>query len=131
MHNVCYVDEYPPNNGAVLGTEEIIDLQPGKYGRYGEIGTQSNFITQAGADLSELSLPPWNSGVYTEITVLKPIPGVVKSTVAPWSPWGGIGGGLQYMLPKPIIELKTLGYLFFSEVNVCLKNGMTLMQFTC
>ncbi|MCH5159563.1 MAG: hypothetical protein J1F66_01775 [Clostridiales bacterium] len=51
---------YPPNNGAVPGTEQEIVLQPGKYSRYGTIGPKSDYITAAGASPSQLSLPPWN-----------------------------------------------------------------------
>lgn len=105
--------QMPPNNGAIPGTEQTIELQPGVYGRYGNIGAKSNYITKGGASPSELSLPPWNNGVYTEIIVLKPIPNVVQSTVAPWAIWDGIGGGIQYVLPKSIIKLKALGYLTF------------------
>jgi hypothetical protein len=115
-HNTCLdpANQFPPNNGAVPGTEKIIDLQPGTYGRYGTIGETSNYITQAEASQSQLSLPPWNNGIYTEITVLKPIPNVVQSTVAPWAPWGGAGGGMQYMLKDAtIIALKNLGYLIY------------------
>ena len=104
---------YPPNNGAVAGTEETITLSPGKYSRYGNITAKSNYITNLGANSSQLSLPPWNNGIYTEINVLKPIPNVVKSTVVPWAAWGGVGGGTQYMLPISIIQLKNLGYLIF------------------
>lgn len=63
--------------------------------------------------MAELSLPLRNSGEYTEIIVIKPIPNVVQSIVAPWVPWNGVGGGLQYMLPNSINELKILGYLIF------------------
>lgn len=84
-----------------------------KYGRYGDITANSNYITQAGASPSQLSLSPWNNGVYTEITVLKSIPNVVQSTAAPWGSWNGVGGGIQYMLPKSIETLKKLGYLIY------------------
>ena len=104
---------YPPNNGAVVGTEQTITLQPGTYGRYGTISSQSNYITQSGVSASQLSLPPWNDGVYIKIRVLKPIEGVVQSTVAAWAPWNGVGGGIQYMLPQPIDMLKIAGYLIY------------------
>ncbi len=107
------ITDFPPNNGAVIGTEKEITLQPGTYGRYGEIGTKSNFITQAGASPSTLSLPPMNNGIYIEIQVIKPIPNVIQSVVAPWAPWGGVGGGIQYVLPYPIKVLKVLGYILY------------------
>ena len=50
---------YPPNNGAVPGTENTISLKLGDtLGRYGNIGENSNFVTKPGADSSTLSLPP-------------------------------------------------------------------------
>ena len=109
----CSTVNYPPNNGAVPGSEEVINLAPGKYGRYGKIMEKSNYITDVGVSASQLSLPPWNNSVYTEITVVKTIPNVVKSTVAPWIEWNGVGGGVQYMLPMSIMELKNLGYIVF------------------
>ena len=105
--------EFPPNNGAVPGTEKVIELQPGKYSRYGEIGPRSNYITEYGADPATLSLPPWNNGTPIEIRVLKPIPEVTESIVAPWAPWGGVGGGKQYMFKVSIIQLKQLGFIDF------------------
>lgn len=45
---------YPPNNGAVPGTEVHMKLKPGDtIGRYGNIGQNSNFVTQTGADASK------------------------------------------------------------------------------
>ena len=58
-------------------------------------------------------LPPWNDGVFTEITVVKPIPNVMQSTVAPWLPWEGIGGGIQYLLPDTLLNLRDMGYVIF------------------
>ena len=107
------IKKYPPNNGAVVGTEKIIELQPGKYSRYGEITPTSKYITNFGADPASLSLPPWNDGVFTEITVVKPIPNVMQSTVAPWLPWEGIGGGIQYLLPDTLLNLRDMGYVIF------------------
>ena len=64
---------YPPNNGAVPGTEKIISLQPGDtLGRYGNIGNKSNFVTQAGTNANILSLPPTTDpSIYQEFVVLK------------------------------------------------------------
>ena len=103
--------QYPPNNGAVPGTEEMVTLEPGVYGRYGGVNPQSRYITNHGASPEQLSLPPWNNRVYTEIHVLKPIRNVQKSIVAPWEPWGGLGGGQQYYLPKTINQLIKGGYI--------------------
>ena len=41
--------------------------------------------------------------------ILKPIEGVTQSIVAPWA--GSQGGGLQYLLPKPINWYIKNGYL--------------------
>ncbi len=50
---------YPPNNDAVPGTEVEMTLKPGDtFGRYGNIGEKSNFVTQTGADASRLALLP-------------------------------------------------------------------------
>ena len=103
----------PPNGGAVPGTEHEIVLQPGRYSRYGAIKDGSSYITEYGASPSQLSLPPENDGVHIEMDVIKPISGVKKSIVAAWKPWNGVGGGIQYLLPKSIIELQNLGYLIF------------------
>ncbi len=102
---------YPPNNGAVPGTELTIDLKPGQsLGRYGNIGPNSNYVTAPGASPDSLSLPPNTSpSIYTELQVVKTIPGVTQSTVAPWG--GSTGLGLQYELPMPIQDLIKQGYL--------------------
>jgi len=102
---------YPPNNGAVAGTEVTITLQPGQtLGRYGTISDNSNFVTAPGANPSSLSLPPNTSGsIYSEYQVIKQIPNTVQSTVAPWG--GSTGGGLQYQLPMPIQQLINDGYI--------------------
>ena len=110
---IALANKKPPNNGAVPGTEKEITLQPGKYGRYGDISPYSDYITNAGASPSQLSLPPDNNGIYIEITVIKPIEKVEMAIVAPWKPWGGIGGGIQYHLPYSIQALRDMGYLIF------------------
>ena len=102
---------YPPNNGAVPGTEVNMTLKPGDtLGRYGNIGEKSNFVTQTGADVSKLALPPnANPAVYQEFEVIKEIPGTIQAEIAPWG--GSAGGGLQYELPKPILQLIKEGYI--------------------
>ena len=93
---------YPPNNGAIPGTESNTTLQVGRnLGRYGGIGPQSDFVCEPGASPDSLSLPPTTDpSIYNELQVVKPIPGVIQSTVAPWG--GSTGLGLQYQLPMPI-----------------------------
>ena len=102
---------YPPNNGAVSGTEVNMTLKPGStLGRYGNIGEKSNFVTQTGADASKLALPPnTNPAIYQEFEVIKEIPGTIQAEIAPWG--GSAGGGLQYELPKPILQLIKEGYI--------------------
>ena len=102
---------YPPNNGAVPGTEKIISLKPGDIlGRYGKIGDKSNFVTQTGADASKLSLPPnTNPSIYQEFVVVKEIPNTVQAEIAAWG--DSSGGGLQYELPMPIKQLIKEGYI--------------------
>ena len=102
---------YPPNNGAVPGTEVNMTLKPGDIlGRYGNIGQKSNFVTQAGADATKLALPPnTDFTIYQEFEVVKNIPGTIQAEIAPWG--GSVGGGLQYELPKPILQLIREGYI--------------------
>ena len=101
----------PPNNGAVKGTEKIVDLKPGsKLGRFGTYRKTSDFVCAPGSDPETLSLPPYiDTSIYQEFTVLKPMPGVTQSTVAPWV--GSVGGGTQFNLPMTIEELIRQGYL--------------------
>lgn len=102
---------YPPNNGAVPGTEVNMTLKPrDTLGRYGNIGEKSNFVTQTGVDASKLALPPnTNPAIYQEFEVIKEIPGTIQAEIAPWG--GSAGGGLQYELPKPILQLIKEGYI--------------------
>ena len=102
---------YPPNNGAVLGTEVNQTLEVGtKIGRYGEIGPNSSFVTDTVSTASELSLPPWTDpSTYQEFTVIKPIVNVVGAEVEAWA--GSTGGGMQYVLPQTIIQLQQEGYI--------------------
>jgi len=104
---------WPPNNGAVPGTQQTVTLQRGQtLGRFGEITPTSRFATQPGASAGQVSLPPHTDpSIYREITVLRPIPGVTQSQVAPWgvSP----GGALQFETPVPLEVLRRLGYIAY------------------
>ena len=102
---------YPPNNGAVPGTEVDMTLKPGDtFGRYGKIGEKSNFVTQTGADASKLSLPPnTDPAIYQEFEVIKEIPGTIQAEILPWG--DSVGGGIQYELPMPIMQLLKEGYI--------------------
>ena len=102
---------YPPNNGAVRGTEKKITLKTNTVvGRFGEVKENSKFVTQTGVDPEKLSLPPdTDSASYSEFIVTKPIPNVTQAEIAPWG--DSPGGGIQYLLPRPIKELEAGGYL--------------------
>ena len=102
---------YPPNNGAVRGTEKNVTLKTDTVvGRFGKIGPDSKFVTQTGVDPGKLSLPPdTDAAVYSEFIVTKPIPNVTQAEIAPWG--DSPGGGIQYLLPRPIKELVADGYL--------------------
>ena len=102
---------YPPNDGAVLGSETKVILHPGqRLGRYGEPGAKSRYFTEAGADPASLSLPPETSSeTYIEYEVIKDIPNVTKAKIAPWG--GDPGGGTQYVTNETIIWLKENQYI--------------------
>lgn len=102
---------YPPNNGAVPGTEVNITLKQGQVlGRYGKVGPKSNFVTYPGASSDQLALPPTTDpSTYTEFIVTRDIPDAIRAKIMPWG--GSLGGGIQYELPKPIVELLKEGYL--------------------
>ena len=102
---------YPPNNGAVPGTEVNISLKPGDtLGRYGNIGDKSNFVTQTGANADKLALPPTTDpSIYQEFKVIKEIPNTIQAEIAAWG--NSAGGGLQYELPMPILQLIREGYI--------------------
>lgn len=86
-------------------------LKPGDtFGRYGNIGEKSNFVTQTGADASRLALPPnTDPSIYQEFKVIKDIPKTIQAEIAPWG--GSAGGGLQYELSMPILQLIKEGYI--------------------
>ena len=102
---------YPPNNGAVSGTEAKTTLQKGQViGRYGNASNTSDYLAPPGASTDSLSLPPnLDSSQYSEYIVLKPIPEAIQSTVTPWGSSTGLG--IQYQVPKPILWLVDNGYL--------------------
>lgn len=92
------IKNYPPNNGAVNGTENLEYLQPGaQIDRYGSLN--GTYASPSGTPLELRSLPSSNSGVLNSFEVLKPFP-VQSSTIAPW--YNQPGGGIQYKLPKSI-----------------------------
>jgi len=102
---------FPPNDGAIPGTEKIVELPIGTIvGRYGGTTDSSIYVTQAGTPPEKLSLPPTtDKTVYEEYKVTKPIPNTIQAEVAPWG--DDPGGGTQYKLPEPIHMLIMKGYL--------------------
>ena len=100
---------WPPNDGAVPGTEKTITLQPGEtIGRIGDTG--GTYTAPPGTSPAELSLKPGtNTSVYTEYTVVKPIPKVTQAEVAPW--FDQPGGGIQYKLLNSIQWYIDNGYI--------------------
>lgn len=106
---------YPPNDGAISGTEKVIILKPGEIlGRYGKIGDNSDFVTQTGVDASKLSLPPTTDpSIYREFVVAKEIPQTIQAQIAAWGE--SAGGGIQYKLPMPIKQLLKEGYIYPNE----------------
>lgn len=101
--------KWPPNNGAVAGTEKTITLKIGTIlGRYGS--DKGYYVTNPGADPTTLSLSPTTDLThYTEYIVKRDIQGVISATIAPW--FDQPGGGVQYLLPKMIKILVEKGYI--------------------
>ena len=67
------IKNYPPNNGAVNGTENLEYLQKGaQIDRYGSLN--GTYASPSGTPLELRSLSPSNSGVYNSFEVLKPFP---------------------------------------------------------
>jgi len=102
-----------PNHGRIPGAEQIVELQPGqRLGRYGEIRTTSNYVTEVGVSPSEVSLPPHTDpNIYTEILVEKPIPNVIQSRALPYG--GDLGNRVQYELPETIVILEDRNVISF------------------
>ena len=101
------IKNYPPNNGAVRGTENLEYLREGtKIDRYGSLN--GTYASPSGTPIELRSLPPSNSGGLNSFEVLKPFP-VQSSTIAPW--YNQPGGGIQYKLPKNINWLIENGFI--------------------
>jgi filamentous hemagglutinin len=86
---------YPPNDGAILGTESLAVLPVGTtLNRMGGTGEKSAFLSTVETPISSRSLPPWSdTSVIDTYIVMKPLP-VGKSTIAP--AYGQNGLGIQY-----------------------------------
>ena len=84
---------YPPNNGAVSGSEHNMFLMPGdKIDRYG--GLKGKYLSPTGTPI-EMRALPYNNDLseYRQFVVVKPFE-VEASTIAP--AYGKIGLGTQY-----------------------------------
>ena len=95
------VQPWPPNDGAIPGTEQLAELQPGsKIGRFGPPG--GSFATDPGTPVHKLSLRPGSDLTYTEYLVLKPLR-AKKAVVMPWFNQPGLG--IQYKFSDSIENL--------------------------
>ena len=105
----------PPHDGAVIGTNEIVDLQLGqRLGRYGGYTKNSDYLAAAGSSADSLSLPPYtDTSIYQEFEVTKPIPRAIKSLVEPWG--NSEGWGTQFKTPMTIKDLIDQFYIRILE----------------
>jgi hypothetical protein len=109
--NIMIVDKtkeivWPPNNGAVLGTEKNVTLSKGyQFDRYGyDVGT---YVSPLGTPYEKRSLAPGTEAKpYKVFEVVKPVRGEA-SIIAPW--FDQPGGGIQFRLEDTIENLLELG----------------------
>ena len=105
---------YPPDNGAVMGTQQQVTLPVGtKLDRYGGTSDKSTFLAPADTPMGNRALPPdTNFSQYDQFVVVKPLP-VEQSNVMPW--FGQPGMGKQFDtaggVGLPINKLIEQGYL--------------------
>ena len=99
--------KWPENNG-FAGQPTKTTLQAGtKIDRYGN--ATGNFAAPEGTPYSQRSLPPGSeNSAYHTYEVIKPFD-VQAGITAPW--FDQSGGGIQYLLPMSIQELRKLGYI--------------------
>ncbi|MGC0871251.1 glycohydrolase toxin TNT-related protein, partial [Pantoea agglomerans] len=109
---------WPPNDGA-LGPVKVSILNPGQLiDRYGYPG--GKYTSPVGTPYSMRALAPGTeTKPYTVYEVMKPIPRVLESKIAPW--FGEIGLGTQYLLPESVQSLIDSGHL--KEVKTGRKCG--------
>ena len=100
---------WPPNNGAVEGSNEVVVLEVGtQIDRY---GSEDGYFTAAtDTPYEQRSCAPGSDQKpYHQYEVLKPIEGVEQGITAPW--FDEPGGGVQYMMPSTLEELVNQGFL--------------------
>lgn len=104
--------KWPPNNGALDNTTEVVTLQPGTIvDRYGELSPQSRFAAEYGTPISarSLNIKTTNTTIYNKYLIVGPIENVEKSIIAPW--FDSPGMGTQYAFPEPISVLIEKGLI--------------------
>ena len=108
------IQTYYPPNGGFLGTTSDILLEPGTMlQRTGSLYGQ--YVAPLGTPPQMLSLPYDKIGQgIIGLEVVRPIP-VIAGQAAPW--FGQIGGGTQYLLDSPIINLINDGNLIVTGVK--------------
>ena len=101
--------KWPPNNGAISGTEEIMTLKKGDI--FGRIGSDTGrYVAPPGTNSDKLALAPGTDlSAYNEYKIIKDIQNVEKAQIAPW--FDKPGGGTQMKLPMSIEELINRGYI--------------------
>ncbi|MCV0441107.1 MAG: hemagglutinin repeat-containing protein [Hydrogenophaga sp.] len=86
---------WPPENGKVPGTEQIVELKVGqKLDRYGETSNKSSFLAPAGTPLDQRALSDTTNTALHDVYIVKKPFSVQESRVMPW--FGREGMGLQY-----------------------------------
>jgi len=100
---------WPANNGAVEGTNELIVLEEGS--EIDRFGAETGFFLAAiNTPYEQRSCAPGSDQKeYHQYRVVKPIEGVEKGITSPW--FDEPGGGLQYMMPESVETLIQEGYL--------------------
>jgi RHS repeat-associated protein len=100
---------YPPNQGAVPGTEMEIWLESGqKLDRYGKTSEKSHYLSPVGTDYPSRSLNLKGDVTYEIFEVTKPFV-AESSVILPW--YGQPGMGYQINTFIPIKDLIKKGYL--------------------
>ncbi|WHA44059.1 glycohydrolase toxin TNT-related protein [Agrobacterium larrymoorei] len=104
--------KWPPNNGAVPGSEKVVSLRPGDMmDRFGYDG--GTYTSPIGVKYEQRALQPGTHlKPYKKFRVLKQFD-VEKSTVSPW--FGDPGLGDQYKLPSTVKDL--LDREFIEEIK--------------
>jgi hypothetical protein len=105
---------WPPNNGAVAGTEKTITLQPGTLiDRYGN--PTGYYTSPTGTPFTDRALSPMTDmNNYHVYEVVKPVQ-VESAEIAPW--FGESGSGIQYKFGRSINDLMNSENVILREVK--------------